>query len=934
MFVLFGLLGYLRRYGELQVMRCRRYIFFLLLLPGCMACQVRADNAGRLDVVPLSDGSYRVEFRLDEVSAADLTKAHVQDARRIDREWEGRPPAFVRVLELDSGRFVRIEQLSTRSRATFHRGVPAVCLSDHAPMGATLARMGRRVFVRLEVRPLQPDPETGGWRVHDRMTAVVRVSESAPVSAKDVPERLSVLLLSEGESCSVCPPPASLGVSEGSGGTPAEFKPHRSVTNDIAWKIRISEPGLYRITGAGLEAAGMPEAYRDTTQLRLASRDQTIPMWRSTEGAMSADDYLLFYGAAMRAPATTQNVYWLSIDAPSPAFDAVSVAPTNGWPLVTSAWHRVDYAPKNFYRAQYNPLVDGYDHWFAMEVYGGTTSNIAFATPHPVQTGDVYLAYSVHGLNTTTNADPDHRSVFRVGGVHAGTYEYDGQVNITGTSSVPATAVSPGTTTVSVEQQIPSGVPNPAFSSAYIEWLTLCYQRQLMASNLPFYIRAPDEPSRLRVQKIPSNTVWLLDVSDPFQPLRLMESDITGSPEDWTLEFEYAPPAAACLAIFDVSNPLDPLSIELVRFRNLSDASRQADYLVVTPELFREPVYRLLKHRYKNDLSVQVATIEDVYNEFSYGLVDPVAVRQYFGYAYHHYQKDEPRYALLVGSGTYDPLNNLGASATNHIPARLGPAPWRRTAHEQWFATIDGDDLLPDIALGRIPAYTVDEVSNAVRKIVAFETAATNAAWRETALLVADKVDGAHNFKAFTTNNTVIHLESGGFDPLFGIVTAFRDDLPEAAQVRNIIQVELNRGVHYINYMGHGGLRQWSSPHFWHNDDALAATNTVYPFVTVFTCQNGLFFDPTDTSLVAAMLLGGGGASGMLAPSALSVQIFSEQLADGFFEALAVDRVERAGDAMLEGFLRLWTHNANVAELRFYAIFGDPAQHLWGGAQP
>ncbi len=912
-------------------MRSNRHVVLWVLLAGCVAVHAQAQEAGRFDVVPISANAYRVEFQLEELSATGLTRYDIRDAQRVGRDAEGRPAAFVRVLEMDAGRSVRIEGVTTRSRSVFRRDPPIMYPSDHAPIVASLARMGRRVFVRIEVRPLQPDPASKGWLLHDRVTAVIRVLDSDPAPS-GAAEIHSPAPLAEEDGCAVCPPPVTLGVSAGSGGTPAEFMPHRSVTNDVAWKIRISEPGLYRITGADLEAAGVPSEFRDASQLRLASRDKTIPVWRSTEGAMSANDYLLFYGAAVRASATTQNVYWLSIGAPSPAFDTISVAPANGWPLVTSAWHRVDYAPKDFYRANYQPLVDSFDHWFAMEVHGGTTSDIAFATPHPVQSGEAHVAYALHGLSSTQSVDPDHRSVLQVGGIHAETRDYNGEVRIVGTSSVPATAISPGATTVSVEQVVLSGVHSHS-ASAYIEWLALCYQRQLVASDLPFHIRTPDEPSHLYAQSIPTNSVWVLDVSNPLHPLRLTESDVTGSAGDWSLEFEYASPGA-CVAIFDVSNPLDPLSIDLVHFRNLSDTSRQADYLVVTPGLFREPVYQLLKHRYKNDLSVQVATIEDVYNEFSYGLVDPVAVRQYFGYAYHHYQKDEPRYALLVGSGSYDPLNNLGASATNHIPIRLGPAPWRRTAHEQWFATIDGADWLPDIAVGRIPAYTADEVSNAVAKIVAFEVAATNAAWRETALLVADASSSEFPFKHFTETNTMMHLQNGDFDPVFGIGTAFRDDLNNENQVRSIIEDWLNSGVHFINFMGHGGLRQWSSPHFWHNNDALAASNTVYPFVSVFTCQNGLFFDPTDTSLVATMLLGEGGASGMLAPSALSVQLFSEHLADGFFEALAVDRVERAGDAMLEGFLRLWSFNPNVAELRFYALFGDPAQHLWGGAQP
>lgn len=925
------------RQGMLRAM-IRRFIFLAAVWGGTGCAPSASAEAGNLlafhslDEHVASIALRLTDYRIDDQSIV----AEIPGAIRVDREASDLPPAFVYVQELDEGRMVEVEEINTADPVSVRSALADRVTGDNDVVSATLARMGSRVFVRVEVRPFQPAPDGRHWMVYESLNAIIRVSNRPPPPRVKAVDVLVAPAAEGGTPCATCPPPVSVGVSPGSGGTAVEFAPHRSVTNRTAWKINMSQAGLYRITGADLAVAGVPESYRNTESLRLSSRDHIVPFWRSTAGPMQNDDWLMFYGAPVHAQSTTQNVYWLSVDHPSPEPALRSVVPSDTLPLVTSAWQTARYAPKNFYKAAYNPLVNSYDHWFALEITGGTTSNISLATPYPLSTGEAYLAYALHGVNATTAADPDHRSVLRVGAHVADTREYNGQVLVSGTSSVPASAVSPGTTFVSVEQAVPPGVPHPSFSTGFIESLHLCYQRELIADTLPLYFKGPADPGQVRLTGIPTNTCWLLDVSDPLSPMQLQDYSLVADGGTWTLDFEDDDGGGRCYALFTDADTLTAPSVELVRFRNLSDTTRQADYLVITPEAFREPIYRLLRHRYKNGLAVQVATPEDVYNEFSYGLIDPVAIRQYFGYTYHHVGSDAPRYALLVGSGSYDPLNNLGLGGAEHIPARMGPSPWRRTALEQWFVTVDGpspDDLLPDISLGRIPADTVDQVERLVNKIIAYEVAPSNAGWRESALLVADDADAQNDFKAHVEGNTKPHLENGGFDPLFGIQTAFRDDDTQA-QVTQAIESELNGGVQFIHYMGHGGVHQWSSPSVWNSTDAASSANTVHPLVMVFTCQNGIFYDPTEVSLSQAMLLGQGGASGMVAPTALSVQLFSEKLADGFYEALAVDRVERLGDAMQEGFLRLWTFNEYVAELQFYTILGDPAQQVWGGAVP
>jgi len=57
----------------------------------------------------------------------------------------------------------------------------------------------------------------------------------------------------------------------------------------------------------------------------------------------------------------------------------------------------------------------------------------------------------------------------------------------------------------------------------------------------------------------------------------------------------------------------------------------------------------------------------------------------------------------------------------------------------------------------------------------------------------------------------------------------------------------------------------------------------------------------------------------------LSDQLQAKQLADGFSKALLIDKNARLGDAVLDGFLELWSTSPFADALLSYEIFGDPA---------
>mgnify|MGYP000869519412 FL=1 len=852
-------------------------------------------------------------------------------------------PGWVRVLEIPAGRSASVS--ITESRGKPRDAAGAECHEPAPLVEANVGAMGERIFLRVVVRPVQPDPASNALMTYSRIRAVIRVSDQ-PVPASSRPCLQSVS--GPSGACPDCPVPIPVEIIPGVG-LPAEFTARRPVTNDLAWKIAINHAGWYRITGAQLAAAGWPAEAQDTTRMRLSTQSSTLPFERSVHGPMGPTDWIRFYAAPVASSFTTQNVYWLSIGLPSPELPTRSAAPVPGWGIVTTALQRIDLNTTNFYLANYQPLDDSFDHWFVYRVQGGTQSNLPFATPNASGSGALHLSYSFRGfrdysLFDTNFTGPDHRTILRINNQSVATLTYTGETQVAGTIVTNAALITSALTTIAVSQQVPAGVLIPSYATALIESLQLAYPAHLTASNLPQYIRVPGTQATVRIRSLASTNVVVLDITEPRAPVRLVDLVFSNAGPSWTLSFATTGTTDRCLAVFDAASTAAVASLTRVDFLNLADRQRRADYLAVVPIEFQIPAYRWMKHRQRDRLEVQVATPDDIYHEFSYGIVDPAAIRQYIGYAYHHYAMPRPAYAVLVGNGSFDPTKRTRHSDRDFVPTVQGYSTTARTALDQWFVTVNGVDLdgqpdrLPDLMLGRLPATNAVDVERFFTKLRAYETAPTNSGWFKSALLVADtnEVSNVFVFKQFTQTNTFRHLTNGGFNAQFGIATSYISDKPPA-QVRNEINAFIQGGGQVVNYMGHGGIFTWSDVvvgGVWNRVDAEARSNTVYPIFTVFTCRSGAFHEPGTKSLAESIVTSIACGSSCIAPTAISIQNNAERLADGFYRAFAVDRVPRLGEAMAAAHLRLWSHSPFARELLFYSIFGDPAQKIWGGVSP
>ena len=178
----------------------------------------------------------------------------------------------------------------------------------------------------------------------------------------------------------------------------------------------------------------------------------------------------------------------------------------------------------------------------------------------------------------------------------------------------------------------------------------------------------------------------------------------------------------------------------------LMGSRHRADYLVIGPRAFLHAAQPLLKLRQSQGLQVKAVSVEDVYSDFGFGEPSPLAIKDFLSHAYHSWSQPSPRYVLLLGDSTYDFKDYLGTGVRNQVPPLMVKTTYLWTVSDPTYAAVNGDDPLPDLAIGRLPASTVDEVRAMVEKILAYE-AESSSLW-ERVMLVADNPDIAGNFDA------------------------------------------------------------------------------------------------------------------------------------------------------------------------------------------
>jgi len=960
---------------------------------GAMSIKIHTPgfNASNMEeglVLRLKDG--QVNSDKDALSGPDLP-AVVQTYQGV----EGMRPV-VRILNTDS---ITHEGMDVAPRKSWHRddetgeffegriadanifGVDALYPANIVDVQEIKARDSH--VVRVAYRPLQYNPVDGTVTQHKAIDSVL---EFVPIEEKSSVEfASSATVVADDCDCGgritleedLLPP---------MNGAPSDFASRWSgQPSGACVKIRIREQGMYRLTRANLIASGVAASDLVGANIRMYTRDREIPITVSTSGAFGSSAFVEFYGEGLRSNYDHANAYWLGFGGPGApkrfndaAHNVPSSSPISGAATVASACRKFDLDPgtDGQWDANLNHIDSEFDGW--------STSLIANSSLLGVFQDYTWSIPNLNNLDTSRNAELTAywRPRTVIGGTTQQMLMKNGTTGATLTqhnfprpTTINAgtrvtTSFSPNllTRTVAGTPVVFDGVDG---NLAALDNASLTLYRQLFAIGNRLGFAGVSGARNYTVNSVTSlaGTPYVLDITDPTNPKRLTGVTETGT----TIRFGYNVNYTPCMyvATQNAVRTVPAADIETVTLHNLADTRRQADYILIVPEPFEGNVsYDLLNYRGQDNLNVLIATAESVYNEFGYGVKDAQAIKQFIGYAYHHFQEPKPKYVLLAGDAFKDSTASYTDQYPDFIPSKYQRTSFVFTATDQWFAAVDGPDLAPDLAMGRLPVNDLGQFQNMINKMKTFE-AYGQPAWRRSVQLVADETDqkGGVIRTCPTTDYPRIcqdyFMVQNELDTTIipNTITTTKSYLQSNGgnvfTVNGQVKSAFDTGRFAINYIGHGSKGKWGLKNYseamFDSGDADTLTNTRLPLVTIFTCLNGQFHVPDESgehSCVERMLWRPNqGAAGSIAPTGLAQTLAGRTLCLQFYNAIFNNRIAqgicdptliqgqyqltgyatsatdsaRLGDCLLNGFNAVCYVLGEQEELKFYHLFMDPA---------
>ena len=348
---------------------------------------------------------------------------------------------------------------------------------------------------------------------------------------------------------------------------------------------------------------------------------------------------------------------------------------------------------------------------------------------------------------------------------------------------------------------------------------------------------------------------------------------------------------------------------------------RRVDYLVIGPKAFLQAAQPLLRYRRRQGLRVATASTEDIASEFGRGELTPDSIRELIAYTYHEGRGRKLRYVLLLGDATYDFKDYLGTGVSNHVPPFMIPTTYLWTASDAAYAAVHGEDLLPDLAIGRLPAQSSEELDAMVDKILAFER---RAPWLDApSVLIADNADRAGNFRADAEEIASTLLANRE------IRRIYLDELG-AAGARDAITRSFDAGASTVSYLGHGGIHLWADENIFNTSqlERLSAQSQ-QPLLLTMNCLNGYFHFPYFDSLAESLLKPRDkGVVAAFSPSGLSLNTPAHRYHKALLQELLHGGHRRLGDAILAAQARYADTGAFPELLSIYHLLGDPALRL------
>ncbi|MBK54070.1 MAG: hypothetical protein CMG58_05645 [Candidatus Marinimicrobia bacterium] len=665
-----------------------------------------------------------------------------------------------------------------------------------------------------------------------------------------------------------------------------------------------------------------------------------IAIFGESDGNLSDEDYLFFYA---RGPSGfnintdkvkwhqnlyfNKSIYWLLI----PNDNSLRGQRINTANLINDGPFEVDYGVVfNHYEIDnINPQESGL-LWGNKMISNGASIVESIEILFPMLQAKVDGSFGMIGNEkiNTRYKNTNHSVALYGNDQKIAEFDWENTGSKTADFSIDAGIIKDGLNTFKITNQSLNSNSEPFF-----DYINFSYQRKLIYDK-PFEFFSSVQSTEITF-KINGENVIIWDISDEMTPVNQPVLSAAGEtfmrvaiPQDSIKRYK----------VFktDDLNIISELTItNNKKWDNLRSKKNNANHLVIGPESFRNASNQLVNHRTKSIY----CSLEDIYNEFSGGNEDPIAIKYFLKWAQTNWE-NSPISVLFMGDADFDYRNITGESKMIVPTLQIGML--NSHATDDRYVAFNG--VIPEMTTGRFPARSVSEVSDFGDKIIEFENNMKNGLWKQRVTLVADDPVRPEKEK-FELSIGKSHIHNS--EKIAGIIPGFMemkkiylvkyDDFSEGSSLnvtkpsatKELIEA-INNGTSIINYIGHGNSRQWAQEKLLmidenRNDINLINTEMKLPLWIAGTCNWG-HFDKIDEESFAEELIRTpmDGASAVISTSR-GISVTSNI---NFLEKIFNQIFKDNGIANLTAGSLLQSVKTGGSDGELFHLFGDPAMPL------
>jgi hypothetical protein len=716
-------------------------------------------------------------------------------------------------------------------------------------------------------------------------------------------------------------------------------------------KIRIHKEGLYFIPQPLVRNAGWDVSSVDPRYFRIRGIRGEIPIRviGEEDGSFDMTDGLEFFG---EPPWNTdkpgqkrldvysnENIYWLELgDKPgrrmaeetgSPSNERESIDYERSFPFL--GHEEKDYAFLHLPDADPSKLDDA-EYWlYTFGPAGSQSEEIPFLLDSPDSYAAQLVSFRLKIRGQTKKSGPQPFDVILNDRLVLSDAWYENEAfEFSSPEFSPTFLKEGGNKLILVNRS-----PDREASRFFLDWFEITYPRLYKASYNYIRFRAPsNSTARTCHFKIdgftdPSVNLYKINTSRIVGGIVQTVTDSLGKVTySLTFQDDVVNGETEYVALSSKSKVL-PDSVEYIRSMPLHSRGRGADYIVITPSdsLGRENLSDWITLRERQGFKVEVADLDSIYNEFNFGIPNPKAIRGFLSYTKLNWNPP-PRFVLLIGDGNID-------SRSASLKGNMMPFAWFPTtkygaaASDFWYSLLD-DDFLPDLAIGRWPVRTQDELRAVAAKTIEYE-ASRAAPWKNRYLMIG--AGSSSDVFGVQSKNLIQNvLPSSLHSERLFLVGNPAD--PDVGGTETLLR-HFSEGLGWINFRGHGGGAIWADAGLMDLDDAKLIENKgKLPIITSMTCftadfssgQNCLGEALVDSKDNGAVAFFGSTSVGWVDTDFGLLKILSE--------TLTAEPGLTLGEMIQQTKTRFYIENQEnlghlaTSEIHQYNLLGDPALHF------